>query len=475
MRLDRVALSWLMLLAACGGEGGAEREDPDELEGRHDGQLDAASDLPLDGALMPDAGQGERDASMPLDAARSRPDAAQPSGFIPCDVQTILDARCGTCHGKVPMGAPISLASLSDLHAVSSDGNLVYEEAIERINGRDTPMPPPSRTQLSASEKSKLEAWLSAGAKGASQACTPAPPPPEEEQFDYTQCDSQFDVLAHNGATTGDKTPFKVPTTGDHYECFYFTVPWNEKVHGLRIDPVIDTSKVVHHWLLYREDNTGSGSGTHAKCTGLHQGATLVAGWAPGGAGLRMPKDVGMQMPTGPNARFNIEIHYSNSTAGLVDRSGARVCVTKKLRAQEASTHWLGTETITIAPGAGTASGICKPTKTAHIIEYTPHMHKLGRRMKTIIKRRSGALETLTDRAFEFNDQQNYPAPGGEIVVGAGDQLTTTCSYQNDGIAPVGFGPGTNQEMCYNFVVAWPAGSLSTGGSLVVNDGACMR
>jgi hypothetical protein len=27
------------------------------------------------------------------------------------------------------------------------------------------------------------------------------------------------------------------------------------------------------------------------------------------------------------------------------------------------------------------------------------------------------------------------------------------------------FGPGTGQEMCYNFTVAWPAGSLSNGRS----------
>ena len=39
--------------------------------------------------------------------------------------------------------------------------------------------------------------------------------------------------------------------------------------------------------------------------------------------------------------------------------------------------------------------------------------------------------------------------------------LTTTCSYNNTTNGLVTFGPNTENEMCYNFVTAYPAGALS--------------
>jgi hypothetical protein len=47
-----------------------------------------------------------------------------------------------------------------------------------------------------------------------------------------------------------------------------------------------------------------------------------------------------------------------------------------------------------------------------------------------------------------------------------GDVIDTVCTYDGSGIFT--FGPNTDQEMCYNFVVAWPAGSLSNGSPGVV-------
>jgi hypothetical protein len=39
---------------------------------------------------------------------------------LPCDVQSVLSMRCGSCHGVVPaQGAPMSLVSYADLTAPS--------------------------------------------------------------------------------------------------------------------------------------------------------------------------------------------------------------------------------------------------------------------------------------------------------------------------------------------------------------------
>jgi hypothetical protein len=42
-------------------------------------------------------------------------------------------------------------------------------------------------------------------------------------------------------------------------------------------------------------------------------------------------------------------------------------------------------------------------------------------------------------------------------VIKKGDTLTTTCTFAT----PTPFGQGTNEEMCYNFVMAYPAGGLA--------------
>ena len=54
-----------------------------------------------------------------------------------------------------------------------------------------------------------------------------------------------------------------------------------------------------------------------------------------------------------------------------------------------------------------------------------------------------------------------------------GDRLTTTCSYN----APTTFGRGTNEEMCYWFALAYPAGALTDNGfigTLTHGANACL-
>lgn len=83
--------------------------------------------------------------------------------------------------------------------------------------------------------------------------------------------------------------------------------------------------------------------------------------------------------------------------------------------------------------------------------------------MKTIINRKAGGTETLIDKAFDFNTQVSYPTPA---TIYPGDTLTTTCSYAT----PTPFGEGTNSEMCFNFVTAYPAGALASAFGFSKND-----
>jgi hypothetical protein len=358
-------------------------------------------------------------------------------------------------------------------------GSSIAERVKARIHDASKPMPPAARTPLSADELAVLDAYLAQGAPRSSEVCSAPEGGSNGEDFGQwlppdSDCEVMLELRAHGGQTEDDTTPFEAPSGGDHYEIFYFRPTWTEKMHVIRIDPIIDNGAVLHHWLLYMEDGNGTGFGTHKSDLGLQSSSSqLLSGWAPGNKQIALGKEVGMQVIQGPDARFAVEFHYNTDAnpPNRKDRSGIRLCLTSKLRPKEAGTHWLGTNLIAnLLPLGGTyeVSDTCTPKGEAHIIAYSPHMHKYGRAQKSIIKRADGSTEVLSQGPFDFNDQQIYPIENasGEVVVKPGDVITTTCSY--DGSEAFTFGPNTSQEMCYNFVVAWPAGALSNGKSGIV-------
>ncbi|MFM2420989.1 MAG: hypothetical protein RL385_5712, partial [Pseudomonadota bacterium] len=99
-----------------------------------------------------------------------------------------------------------------------------------------------------------------------------------------------------------------------------------------------------------------------------------------------------------------------------------------------------------------------------HIVGVWPHMHKLARRQKLVVQRAGGTSETIHDEAFDFNAQIFYPK---DVVLHPGDKLETHCLYDNDTNGQVHFGENTQQEMCYSFIMAWPAGALANAPSFL--------
>jgi hypothetical protein len=134
-----------------------------------------------------------------------------------------------------------------------------------------------------------------------------------------------------------------------------------------------------------------------------------------------------------------------------------------------AGVHFTGSEGICVQPGQQKeVAGLCDPDdRDIHIINVWPHMHKTARRMKITINRANGTKEVLHDQPFDFNNQLAYPKP--DIVLHGGDTMETRCYYDNNTSAEVHFGERTQDEMCYGFVTAWPAGSLQNNGTYGLN------
>jgi hypothetical protein len=401
-----------------------------------------------------------------------------------CGAQAVLRDNCQGCHGPQPLfGAPMRLVTFDDLHArsVTSPDRYVYELVKERIHDVQKPMPPLSANEkLSAIELATLDTWLAGGAKLTSSTCgtggsggtggngggDAGPLPPGDGDWP-SDCEQRFTLRAHGASEPGDMTKFNVSAapTQQFYQCFTFKVPWGaDAVQALRFRSSVDDARVVHHWLLYGS-NEGTGPDGQVGGSGCGSGrAALLAGWAPGFTETVLPSDVGLLLPSGENAYMGLEVHYNN-TAGYpdaLDASGVEVCVTKKFRPKTAGVHWLGSAVISLAPRTTQdVVGVCDPVSTEpiHILSIWPHMHKLGTHSTIILNRLNGTKETLHDAPFSFEDQRSYSM---DVTLNDGDTIKSTCRYNNTTNNPVTFGPATENEMCFNFVTAWPLGALSS-------------
>jgi hypothetical protein len=464
------------------------------------GPADSAAGKPAPG-LAPDAGKNNasdagkgaaKDAGKVTKPSAS-PDAGEPEVVdqgggadapgstgdkkLPCDVQAIVDQYCASCHAAEPQfGAPMPLTRYDDFHSdaprAKTPNHVAAADRIQRTG--PGAMPPSPQPPLPDDAKATLLAWLDAGAPAGEDKSQCAPPssatpdagtePGESDEASADDCEVGFELRAYNG--TGEKFP--IPPEDDHYECFYFKAEVDAETLATSMTPLLDDTRVLHHWLLFAADNEDEApSGTHARCDGIHPGAYLMAAWLPGTPALVMPKDVGMEMPSGPKAQFILENHYNNTARyqGASDNSGVRVCATNKPKSQHAAIHWLGSETITLAPNSvGSTEATCTPSskEPINIMGVIPHMHKLGRHVTMTVMRKDGSTESLHDATFEFENQTYYPK---SLVLQPGDRVRTKCEYMNDTRSVVTLGESTTSEMCYMFTLAYPVGSMNTGGN----------
>jgi hypothetical protein len=392
---------------------------------------------------------------------------------LPCDVAAALSRACGECHGDTPAyGAPMSLVDFDDLHvpAPTDPTRAVFDLVGERITA-DTKMMPPD-DDITDAERAALLSWIEAGAPADPDAqCGDLPPPDDGPDVgpEALPCETNFEVRAH---APGGQGGFQVPAQGadDLYQCFAFKAPFTEPRQAVAWAPIIDDERVVHHWILYRTPSPQEDGGVFPCDVSLQVSAEFVAGWAPGGGNVLMPEGVGLELGD-PNDWYVLQVHYHNTAhhQDAVDASGVAFCMPDEPRPQTAGVLTLGTTSLNIPAGAVAheETGNCGGLLTLfwpgdlHIIGSSPHMHELGRGFHTELVRAGGVTEVVTDvPVFNFESQGMYfNTP--EIVVHPGESLRTTCVFDNPGAEMVHFGEGTADEMCFNFVLAYPIQQLN--------------
>ncbi len=372
---------------------------------------------------------------------------------LPCDVDAVLKARCQTCHGAQPKyGASAALVTWDDLHAPApkDPSKRVFELVRERVHADAAPMPPSPQPRLTPAESAALDTWIDGGAVRSGATCTNEAP---KDGVKKLSCAPDTKLLPSKPFVMQANAPT------DQYVCFGVDVNLAKKRHVTALAPKVDNAKIVHHILLF-QTNRAEPQEPFA-CPAFGSAAwRLVAGWAPGGDNLELPPEAGFPEETG-TTHWVVQVHYNSAgnATGQMDRSGYELCTTETLRANDAGVLAFGSVNFSIPPRS-TKTIRCDyrlgaQFKNTKLFNASPHMHTLGVSMSTErLVNGAGTPEMIFEqKAFSFEAQANFPI---QKQVTAGDVMRTRCTWKNPTDATVGFGEGTADEMCFDFLGYYP-------------------
>jgi hypothetical protein len=405
--------------------------------------------------------------SMTLLAAPAASTCGSGSGSgsnLPCDVDAVLRAKCQGCHNTTPLfGAPMSLVTYDDTQkpAVTNSAVKVWQMMQTRVHGTTSPMPPIGQTALTSTELSALDTWFSSGAPGSSPTCSNDGGVVDLNSLtgpQFLPCTPNRTVKAH---AAGSTAPYPVPNpTNNSYVCFNFKSPFASGEQAIAWAPVINDARVIHHWILFGTNNAVTDGSISQNC--FSTAGTHVTGWAPGGTNSVLPSDVSLNLNF---SNYQLQVHYNNSQySGAADASGVAFCTTTTPRQNVAGVVTLGNSSFSIPSGANDfavnaqCSKLSNNNSTITVLSTSPHMHLLGTGFRTQHFRGTtnlGDLSYIPMGTWSFENQRHYQTiPRRDVL--PGDILKTTCYYDNPNTFPVTFGVRTQDEMCFDFIFAYP-------------------
>src|SRR5499427_7050203 len=471
MMRNRCALALFALIAACSaGDGPLMGDSAGRVPGTGGSAGGGAS-----GAGGGSAGSG----------------GAGGGGALPCDVASVLQTKCQLCHGSTPQfGAPSPLVTYADTQttARTMPSLAVWQTMQKYVHTTDpvTHMPPSSQPALSPSELATLDAWFAAGAPAGGGSCASGTTGSggagglgpgsgggvgsgggaagSTGGGGAASCTVTHTMTAH---AMGNMTAkYVVPNpTNDFYVCFNFKSPFAPGELATGFMPIVDDTRVIHHWILYASTQNLTDGSISNNCVlpTVSSSDTMIAGWAPGGQPTILDPDVGLSVEY---PFFQLQVHYNNQRyADAADASGVAICSTTTPRPNVAGIVTLGSMFFSIPAGAkdyavtGNCSNLASDGKTTmNVIITTPHMHLLGTGFQTQQMRGSTAIGPISDvplGTWSFEDQRHYVQNPRRQVL-PGDVLRTTCYYNNPSTTAVGFGVKTTDEMCFDFVAVYP-------------------
>ncbi|MFN0120572.1 MAG: thiol-disulfide isomerase [Blastocatellia bacterium] len=189
-------------------------------------------------------------------------------------------------------------------------------------------------------------------------------------------------------------------------------------------------------------------------------GATLLSAWAPGRNADVYPAGMAKLIPAGSNLIF--QMHYSKTTGKPEkDRTSMGLNFAKQPVQKKVQTLLVVNDLFAIPPGAENheANACMTLNADSQIVNYMPHMHVRGKKMKYELEQPDGKRETLIAVDYDFNWQMLYKLKN-PIAAPKGSRLIVSAVFDNsaknkrnpDPTKTVRFGEPTYDEMLVGFI-----------------------
>lgn len=387
-------------------------------------------------------------------------DAPKPVAKAPTyatDIAPLLNAKCVSCHrpGEV---APFSLIGYDNAKKWSRMAAHVTQKRI---------MPPwkassgygefQFENRLSEAEIATLAAWDKAGAPRGDKRKEPVPP----------KFNSEW-TLGEPDLVLSPAKAFKLDAEGpDVYRNFVIKNDRTEPMWVKAIDVRPGNKSIVHHVIAYL-DRTGEGTKLESQMNDGQLGYTSdgggvgffptgsLGGWAPGLRPVVAPEGVAYCVQ--PGTSIVMQVHYHKSGKAETDQTRLGLYLAKEPITRELKLHWIFNFNLNIPPGEK-AHGMRRVFTYAQdetIYAVMPHMHLLGRKMKSWLELPDGTTKPLVNvEDWDFNWQLMYafrqpiqvPAGTKQIVEAVYDNSTDNPNNPNTPPKRVTFGEATTDEM----------------------------
>lgn len=264
---------------------------------------------------------------------------------------------------------------------------------------------------------------------------------------------------------TSDVVPggYKAPG-GTYYGCFWVEIDMPEKAHIVGWEGAVGGDRAIHH----QQVSLSAKPFYLAQQGGLCGLPTVDYTWTGERPPEWTPPMAGYPIggpENGGKARFLWQVHFESAT---MYTGGFNAYITKKLRKYDAGNFEQGDVSgIKIPPmAAATHEARCtadmtkmKLVQPIYVYASMLHAHLTVKHIKSQQFRDGKVLNTFGDANASgfagFFDQSFKPhMPCIEIL--PGDELVTTCDYQNPWNVEVTGGEASNQEMCTTFMQYFP-------------------
>ncbi len=257
--------------------------------------------------------------------------------------------------------------------------------------------------------------------------------------------------------------PVDAPTGSEMYTCYAFDAGSLDHrwVRSIAWTAPPDGDVVMHHATLYAVKDWSQGA--VSTCFDMPSPATGLQVWVPGSDSLVLPDDMGLELPAGTSSLV-VQVHAIRIAAGSPAQGAVVIDTTSVLPNRVAAWLAMSAPIPALRPHlTDTSTAQCTVAGDVHVIRDWPHMHLAGHEFHGAVIHADQTTTPLVDVVpWDFYHQITYEM---DASITAGDQIQTTCIWQNETNDYIFAGPKTTDEMCNQSLLVWPAANANWSGT----------